>query len=256
MKQLVQRAVRALGYEVVPTWRLDHYAQANFLRELFALLDVDCVFDVGANRGQFRDFLRAHVGYRGPVVSFEAIPELGEFLRQRAASEDPLWQIESYALGRVAGTASFNVMRGEQFSSFLQPDHHAVDRFRDINQVQTTVDVELRTLAEVAPALLARYRARSPYLKLDTQGFDLEVAAGAGEALRAFVALQTEASVQPIYQGMPDFATAIQTFREKGFELSGMFPNNPGHFPRLIEFDCHMVASSRLNVTQPSVLPH
>lgn len=245
MKGLVQRAARALGYTIVPEWRLVHFAQANYLRDLFQLYEIDCVFDVGANRGQYRDFLRLEVGYRGRIISFEALPSLAGVLTERAA-EDPLWQVELYALGRQPGVARFNVMAGEQFSSFLRPDHRAGSSFVEVNRVVEEVEVEVRCLSDIVPGLLRRHAVRNPYLKLDTQGFDLEVVAGAGEALRAFVALQTEASVKPIYAGMPEFATTIRTLNALGFELSGMFPNNPGHFPNLFELDCHMVAASRL----------
>jgi len=80
-----------------------------------------------------------------------------------------------------------------------------------------------------------------PYLKLDTQGFDLNVARGAGSEIRHFQALQMEASVTPIYDKMPDFTESIREFRHMGFELSAIFANNPEHFPRMIEFDCHMI---------------
>ncbi len=33
-------------------------------------------------------------------------------------------------------------------------------------------------------------------------------------------ALQTEASIKPIYNGMPDYVTSIQTLQSLGFEVS------------------------------------
>ena len=36
-------------------------------------------------------------------------------------------------------------------------------------------------------------------------------------------ALQTEASIKPIYNGMPDYVTSIQTLQSLGFEVSKKF---------------------------------
>ena len=41
------------------------------LRKLLAKLDINCVIDVGANRGQYGLVLR-QLGYKGLIVSFEA----------------------------------------------------------------------------------------------------------------------------------------------------------------------------------------
>src|SRR5687767_6243230 len=58
------KAAHACGYTVVPNWRLDNYPQTIYLQKLFALLNIDCVLDVGANLGQYRDFLRDQVGFK------------------------------------------------------------------------------------------------------------------------------------------------------------------------------------------------
>jgi hypothetical protein len=80
---------QTLGYTVLPNWRVEHHAQTVYLQNLFRLLAIDCVLDVGANQGQYRDFLRNDVGFEGAIVSFEPIPQHVETLRRRAAS-DPL----------------------------------------------------------------------------------------------------------------------------------------------------------------------
>jgi len=245
VKRLLQRVAGALGLTVEPTWRMPRYAQREYLKQLFDALQVDCVFDVGANRGQYHDFLRTEVGYRGTIVSFEANPALHAALRERAARESN-WRIEAIALGRTPGRARFNVMAGDQFSSFLAPDHRMTGRFEGPNRVSEEVEVEVRTLAELAPGILQEVAARRPYLKLDTQGFDLEILAGAGAELSRFPALQVEASVTPIYKGGPDYVSLIGALNDAGFALSGIFPNNPGHFPQMVEFDCHMIARTEL----------
>jgi hypothetical protein len=56
------------------------------LRRFLQTLQIDCVVDVGANNGQYADLVRS-IGYRGPIVSFEPIPELAKALTARSASD-------------------------------------------------------------------------------------------------------------------------------------------------------------------------
>ncbi len=240
-KRVVESVMRKLGYVLIPAWRIERYEQSQYLIKLFRLLDIDCVLDVGANLGQYRDYLRHEIGYSGTVVSYEPIPKNVEELRKRASSDDK-WLIEGYALGSERTTASFNVMSSTTFSSFLTPDHSKVGRFGKKNVVQQQVTVDVLTLDESMARLRDSLGPRRTYLKLDTQGFDLEVAKGATETLKQVHALQTEVSFKPIYAGMPDYAAAIRTFEALGFEVSGLFKNNAGHFPELIELDCHMIS--------------
>ena len=77
------------------------------------------------------------------------------------------------------------------------------------------------------------------FLKLDTQGFDLEVLKGAESVLNKVVGLQAEASFKPIYEGMPDHITALTEFRRLGFEVTGFYlvSRDPGSYA-IIEYDC------------------
>jgi hypothetical protein len=59
-------------------------------------------------------------------------------------------------------------------------------------------------------------------LKIDTQGYDLEVLKGAENTLQSIRALQLEASVRPIYEGMPGFREVLDYLMSRGFALSAM----------------------------------
>jgi FkbM family methyltransferase len=236
-------AIKRMGFTLLPNWRVARYPMAMCLQELFELLEVDCVLDVGANVGQYRNFLRAEVGYTGRIVSFEPIPRNVARLRECAAA-DPAWHIEPYALGAVPGPATFNVTAESVFSSFLKPTAGSAELFRGDSAVTERIEVQVRMLDEVLPGLEREFAPRRMYLKLDTQGYDLEVVRGGQASMGRFCGLQTEASVKPIYCDMPDYATAIKHLEGLGFELSGMFPVASGTFPRMVEFDCIMVASA------------
>jgi hypothetical protein len=79
------------------------------------------------------------------------------------------------------------------------------------------------------------------YLKMDTQGFDLEVVRGAERVLPSVLGLQSEISVVPIYQQMPDYLTALATFKDLGFVLTGIYPVVRDKSTLAVtEFDCIM----------------
>jgi FkbM family methyltransferase len=93
---------------------------ACHLQQFFAHFGVDCVFDVGANCGQYATMVRDKVGFRGPIISHEPIPEMIERLRVLSAN-DPNWYIEALALDREAGPAIFHVTAESEFSSLHAP---------------------------------------------------------------------------------------------------------------------------------------
>lgn len=165
------------GYTVAATWRIPEIVMGRHLRRLFDRLSIDCVLDVGANEGQYAKFLRHHVDYRGPILSFEPISELVEKLKAQA-STDPQWSLHRLALGDQSGQADINVMQRTDFSSFCQPSVKVTGELSELNPIVRTETVPVKTLAEIMPELKRQYGFRRPYLKIDTQGHDLAVGYG------------------------------------------------------------------------------
>lgn len=240
VKDSVLKVSRSLGYDIVPLREMRERDFALHLRELLIRLEIDCVLDVGANVGQYHDFLRDRVLYDGKIVSFEPVARHVELLRARAR-DDADWHVEGYALGARDEQKAINVMVSDQFSSFLEPDHRQVKEFEALNVASAQEAVAVRSLDVVLPALQERLGFRRPYLKLDTQGYDLEVLGGAGQSLQAVRALQTEASVLGIYKGMPGYMDTLRRLDELGFDITGMYAVSRDTALRLVEFDCVMI---------------
>ena len=240
VKDSVLKVSRSLGYEIVPLREMRERDFALHLRELLLRLEIDCVLDVGANVGQYHDFLRDRVLYDGKIVSFEPVARHVDLLQARAR-EDADWHVEGYALGAEDEQKAINVMVSDQFSSFLEPDHRQVKEFSDLNVASAQEAVAVRSLDTVLPALQERLGFRRPYLKLDTQGYDLEVLRGAGRSLPTVRALQTEASVLGIYKGMPGYLDTLRRLDELGFDITGMYTVSRDTALRLVEFDCVMI---------------
>ena len=213
---------------------------AEHLRALFQRLQIDCVLDVGANRGQFREFLRSFVDYRGRIISFEPIAEHVQFLRAAAAT-DPMWDICGFALGATETQMNLNVMEVDTFSSFLTPDNQGIAQFSHENVIDHVQPVEVRRLDAVLPRLRERFAFDNIYLKMDTQGFDLHVIEGAGAELRTVRALQTELALKKLYHDMPGYEDVLPVLTAHGFEISSVSVVSADACLRAIECDLVMV---------------
>ena len=231
---LFRTLARIAGYDVVAH---KHVYLARHLRELLRLYRVDCVIDVGANHGKYALLLR-EMGYDGEIHSFEPLRDAFAELEKRAG-HDPKWFCYRHALGGKRERREIAVTGHDVFSSFLRPTEYSAKTFQRDSRVERVESVEIQRLDE---ALAAALRNKRAHLKMDTQGFDLEVFAGVGESLERVVSLQSEISARQLYEGMPDYIQALQTYKDAGFLVSGMFPVSRDRRDfSLIEMDCVMV---------------
>ena len=173
-KHSLTAAADRLGLALIPKWRLDRLPFTEHLSKLLRQYEIDLVIDVGANVGQYRDFLRNEVGYEGWIASFEPDPDTWQILEERARN-DPRWRAYHTALGAQAGTATLNVTGHSTLNSLLKPDFDSTDFAALKREVVREVTVPVSTLDHDLPQLLDEFKAKNAYLKLDTQGIDLEV---------------------------------------------------------------------------------
>jgi len=221
VKGYVKRALARLGYF------LESFPRTNtldaHLLHLFDVLKINCVFDVGGYRGDYGLQLRA-LGYQGRIVSFEPVDENFAILAQHCA-RDRRWRAHQVALGAEDGFKEINVLSGSTFSSFLKPSAYGSGRFASKMRVERTEMVPVKRLDHLFDDCVSGLAEPRVLLKMDTQGYDLVVLEGAGSRLQDILALQTELSVQPLYDGMStDFTAALAALRKRGFELSGLYP--------------------------------
>ena len=236
-----RNALRRLGVELVRARQADANLLGVHLDRLFRDRGIDLVLDVGAKAGEFGSWLRGN-GYRGDLVSFEPVSTSFAELAARAGS-DPHWSVHHVALGSESGTAEISVTRLPQLSSFRTRNAFSRAGFADAMDVQRVEQVPVHRLDglwdEVVPA-----GASAVYLKIDTQGWDLEVLAGLGGRAGDVVALQTEMAVQPIYEGSPTLRASLDAVAALGFTPSGMFPVTLDDSLALVELDCVAVRTT------------
>lgn len=228
-----------LGVHVVRKGHSARLVEEDVLTRFLHDFEIDCVFDVGANAGQYATLVR-RLGFGGSIVSFEPIPALAVELRA-AAANDPRWFVEALALEESEGEVELNVMALSQFSSVKLPSHSETSLFQNLNTVVERIPVRTARLDKLFDVYQAKIGFRRPFLKMDTQGSDLAVARGAGDRLGRFAGLQSELSIKRIYEHQSGYREAIDFFEAAGFALSSFIPNpTVRHFPDLIEMDVVM----------------
>ena len=195
----------------------------GLLRVTLRQLAVNLVIDVGAHEGEYATRLRAKVNFKGPIVSFEPQAEAFQVLSKRFAG-DLNWRGRREALGDRAGDAELHVFSDGMFSSLHAPAAYGLDRYGFLGTSETE-SVSIARLDDLAGDLLGSVEEPRVLLKVDTQGHDLAVLAGAHSMLdRAVVAVQAEISVKAIYDGVPEMSETLARLREMGLEIVGLFP--------------------------------
>lgn len=237
---LITRIARANNYHVIPDWEIPDYPLVRHLQDIFSAYKIDCVLDVGANYGQYRDLLRKRVGYKGLILSFEPVPHIARHLIEFSKS-DPEWKVFDFALGSKVGRTKINVTKAPSRNSILAPRKDIVKDFWSSDAVIEVADIDIQTVDETLSRNGIDSSRCGVYLKMDTQGFDLEVVKGASESLKHIRALQMEASIRPIYHEMPDYRESIAFMNQAGFQIAGMYPVSNDDSLRMVEFDCVMV---------------
>jgi FkbM family methyltransferase len=218
-----QRLARRLGYDLIPR------TKARPLQaQLIAVLErfqITAVLDVGANAGQYGSALREW-GYAGRIVSFEPLAEAHRRLTRRAAA-DPAWRVAPrMAIGDRDGEVEIEVSAESDMSSVL-PQTELLRRISPTSRVVGRETVPLRRLDGLAEEWLATDDAA--FLKVDTQGFEAQVLAGARRTLERLRGVQLEMALVSCYEGERDFRLVLDDLAVAGF---APFLFIPGYFER------------------------
>ena len=220
------------------------------LKKIIDTFSIDCVFDIGANQGQYARMLRKKVGFQGTIISVEPNPEPFCVLRSEAKS-DARWRSENIALASHDGEQHLSIMTGHQFSSLSEPiatDAAKASNVSELNTVTKRIKVPVKTLKTFYLESKNAARFARPFLKMDTQGYDTVIADSADEILREFIGIQTEVSFVRLYSDSISFHESFDLYTRLGFTLCAIVPNNAGHFPYLIEQDAVFINNDFLRV--------
>jgi FkbM family methyltransferase len=222
LSSLVKLARNALvRYARVDVQRFDpRYHPLARRAHLLAERNIDVILDVGANDGHYADELRSVLGYKGRIVSFEPLSSAYAALSAKAA-KDGKWTTVRTALGPESGTATINIAGNSSSSSLLPMAARHVESAPESRYVGAE-KVPVTTLDEV----FDRYvnPGERAFLKMDVQGFERQVLAGATTTLTKLVGVQLELSLVPLYEGAASYLELCTFLEKQGYRLAALEP--------------------------------
>jgi FkbM family methyltransferase len=233
----IRSLLNKIGLDLIRSHN-NHSSLEFHLGNIFAKKSIDCVLDVGANAGQYGASLRK-LGYDGWIVSFE--PVLAVFNKLVDYSrDDNRWICYNVALGDKAELKNINVYSSTVFSSFLNANDYSKGIWKSLNNVLPE-QVKVVRLDDLFVSIQEKTGCQHFYLKLDTQGYDLNVFQGSFNSLDSIDAMQTELSLIHVYEGMLSPYAMLEQLHKRDYFISGMYPINRDDSLAIIEYDCVLV---------------
>ena len=242
MKQLSIRLIEFLiakGFELPISFSelVKGFYKRILYKQMLDSLKINCVIDAGANNGGFAKNLR-FLGYSGYILSFEPDPSVYAELQSYFAS-DSRWKGYNIALGSTNDLLVLNINEFSVMNSFLAGN-------KSTSATLKTINVEVKTLDSLSNEILELNTDSRIFLKMDTQGYDLEVIKGCKKLRDKILLLQSEISVQPLYENIPHYIKSLQFYESLGFQPFDLFSvtrNDRG----VVEYDAIMINTSNQN---------
>lgn len=238
----VKRAIkRRLGMPLTrlhPDWKI-----------LEAIGPVDrphVVIDAGSHEGWF---FHCWKDWCPPARIHAFEPSIEAYERSRELyGADPSILINNVALGHEPGKLEFHVMEGSRVSnSFLQPVDETWREIEYHTGPRSTRTVDVITLDDYARDIESVY-----LIKIDVQGFELEVLRGAAATLARTDYVFVEAGIRPLYHGAPRFTDVYEFLVASRFHLIGMRAWHRGN-RTLVETDMLFRRDDLMPPIDPSV---
>lgn len=181
---------------------------------LIEFSDISLIIDVGANKGQYIQSIRSK-GYIGPVISFE--PGNLSFLQLEKNSKlDSGWKVFNNAIGSRNESSKMHIAKHSMMSSLLPLNANAQLHF-----LEETVDeqtIEVKTLDSFLNDQILN-STRNMWLKIDTEGYELEVLMGAEKLLDKVKVIDVEVCFKEHRIGQPLIWDIYDYCVKKGFKL-------------------------------------
>ena len=132
-----------------------------------------------------------------------------------------------FALCGLSGTTTLNVSIRPGSTSTLEPnrvllERFAVDNFSEMHEIIERIDVRAIALADF---MLQAGLTHIDFVKLDTQGNELDILKSAGPYLQSTSVIMTEVEMLPLYVDQPLFHDVTTFLSSAGFEFVDLRSN-------------------------------
>jgi FkbM family methyltransferase len=176
----------------------------------------DFIVDVGANRGQFALAAR-QVFPRARIHSIEPLQEPAQVF-SRIFGKDPGVTLYPFAIGKEQASATIHVTKDDDSSSLLPITKMQSDMYPGATEVETRQVLVYRLAQLIDPASIPP----ASLLKIDVQGFELDVLQGCEDLLPKFSHLYIECSFIELYAGQALAHQIMAWLQARDFVLSSI----------------------------------
>jgi len=192
--------------------------------------ELKCVIDVGANRGQFA--LAARSITNAKVYSFEPLSDAAKTFR-KVFSKDPDVELYEVAIGNASGKEVIHLSAKDDSSSLLEIGDEQTKHYPGTQEVDTR-EITIGTLDEYIDV---NEILQPAMLKIDVQGFELEVLKGCKSVLDKITYIYVECSFIELYKDQAFASEVIDFLHRTNFILCGVHNTSYDHDGRAIQAD-------------------
>lgn len=164
------------------------------------------ILDIGASNFKLDDRWQ-FIGQEVEIILFEPDP------RSFAALARQGIQAYNCALGSKEQLCKLNLTRKPACSSFLTPNMNYLSKFPDKERWEIIKKIDIETKP------LDYFNLNVDFIKLDTQGTELDILNGATSTLQKVLGLEIEVSFIEIYNNQPLFGDICNFLHLFGFEF-------------------------------------
>lgn len=220
IRLFIRKLLQRFNYDIVkyhPTYKTGNLDSAEILNEYKWLqkLNIKTVLDIGANEGQFSEKART-IFKDAAIYAFEPLPVAFEVLKKNFASDNKFFPI-NLAAGEREETVEINLNESSASSSILPMTDTHTDNFSFAVKTKP-VTVKVNTL----DAVLKPHELQKPVLmKIDVQGFEDKVLAGAKGVIKNVDVIIIELSFKELYANQPLFDDIYNLLKQEGFKFCG-----------------------------------
>jgi FkbM family methyltransferase len=180
-------------------------------------LDCNHIIDIGANKGQFALVARKKFP-KARIDSFEPLSEAADIFEKVFKNENNTF-LHRIAIGRKEESHTIHVSNKDDSSSLLPIGENQISLFPGTQELE-------QRLIKVAPleSIIARNDIQQPaMLKIDVQGYELEVLYGCQSLFDKISYIYCECSFFELYEGQALTHEIIDFLNQNGFKLSGIY---------------------------------
>lgn len=234
-KKIIKKIINILGFKISKINNKYKRLSFNDIHKIKINIENPIIFDVGANQGQSIQRFKK-IFPKSIIHAFEPIKEEFDKLQNEFKNDSSIF-LNNYALGNSLGENKFYIMASTGHSSFLKISPNTEwlkirSKEFGVNEneyIKKVVDVKINTINNYCNN---NNILKIDILKLDTQGFEEKILAGASEIIPRIKLIETELMFDNVYEKRLNFYDIEKHILKHNFRLLAIEPLN---FSNLLE---------------------